>query len=100
MAPDSLQEPLKNNISFWIDFLAKTAPQNGSKNNPKNRKKLVPTMIKKQRKIKQFLDPKMDPKIDPDLQRTQRSQSAGAILKALVSKMAPRLLKMAPRSPR
>ena len=27
MTPDSLQEPLKNTICFWIDFLAKLDPK-------------------------------------------------------------------------
>ena len=31
MAPDSLQEPLKNKISSWIDFLAKLDPKMASK---------------------------------------------------------------------
>ena len=27
MSPDSLQEPLKHKIIFWIDFFAKIAPE-------------------------------------------------------------------------
>ena len=51
--------------------------------------------------------PKMGPQIAPNRAKMghlgdhrAQSQEAGAILKALVSKMAPRWLKMAPRSPR
>ena len=55
--------------------------------------------------------PKMAPKMDPQMapnrakmghlgEQEAQAQLAGAIQKALVSKMAPRWLEMAPRGPR
>ena len=57
-------------------------------------------MTPKNVKFKPILGPKMDPKMGYLGGAPARSQEAGAILKALVFKMAPRWLKMAPRSPR
>ena len=51
-------------------------------------------------KIKLILGPKMDPKMGHLGEGAPRAQPAGALVKALVSKMAPRWLKMAPSSPR
>jgi hypothetical protein len=50
--------------------------------------------------FKPILDPKMNPKISNFGGGAARANPAGALLKALVSKMAPRWLKMASSSPR
>ena len=78
----------------------KNCPQNGSQSGPKMVQKLVQKMTHGNVKIKPILGPNMDPKIDHLGERRQQSQEAGAILKPLVSKMAPRWLKTSPNSPR
>ena len=50
--------------------------------------------------FKPILGPKMGPKMGHFGEAPQQAQEAGAILKALVSKMAPRWLKMASSSQR
>jgi hypothetical protein len=51
-------------------------------------------------KIKRIFGLKMDPKIAQNGGVQAQANLDGAILEALVSKMAPRWLKMAPSSPR
>ena len=79
----------------WL-FLGPIWPQNGPQSFPK----LVPKMTSNIFKIKLILDPKMDPKMGQDGGPRQQSQPAGAIIEALVSKIAPRWLKMSSNSPR
>ena len=67
-------------------------PKNGQKTGPKN----VPQNVK----AKLILGPNFFPKIGYLGDQEAQSQEAGAILKALVSKMAPRWLKTSPNSPR
>ena len=78
--------------------------QNGPQNGPQNCQKVVQKMVQKttpkKLHFKQILGPKMDPKMSYLGEAPQQAQEAGAILKALVSKMAPRWLKMASSSPR
>ena len=50
MAPDSLQEPLKKKVSFWIDFLAKMDPKMAPKVGQKNAKNWSKKCVK-QKKI-------------------------------------------------
>ena len=57
-------------------------------------------MAPKITKNRPILGPKMDPKMAQDGDARAQANLDGAILKALVSKMAPRWLKMAPSSPR
>ena len=57
-------------------------------------------MTPKNMNFKTILDPKMDPKMVYLGYHPPWLNPAGAILQALVSKMAPRWLKMAPGSPR
>ena len=54
----------------------------------------------KTKKNQQFVGPKMDHKKKHKSLQDQQANPAGAILKALVSKMAQRWLRMAPSSPR
>ena len=51
-------------------------------------------------KIKPILGPKMDPKMGYLGDQEAQSQEAGAILKALVSKMPPSRVKTSPNSSR
>ena len=67
---------------------------------PKMVQKLVQKMTPKNVKFKPILGPKMDPKMGNLGEGAPQAQPAGALLKALVSKMAPRWLKMASSSPR
>ena len=53
-------------------------------------------MTPKNVKFKPILSPKMDPEMSYLGGQEAQSQEAGAILKALVSKMAPRWLKTSP----
>ena len=62
--------------------------------------KLVKKMTPKNVNFKTILGPKMDPKMDHLGDQEAQAQEAGAILKALVSKMAPRWLKTSPNNPR
>ena len=50
--------------------------------------------------FKTILGPEMDPKMGNLGEGPQQAEPARALLKALVSKMVPRLLKMAPSSPK
>ena len=78
--------------------------QNGSQNGPQHGPKVVQKMVQKtppQKVIfRLILSPKMGFKLGLNPCHHSQSQMTGAILKALVSKMAPRWLKMAPISPR
>ena len=76
----------------WADLVPKWC-QNGPKSGPKkdSNKKI---------KFCQFWAPKWTPKLLKMAFNRAQSQEAGAILKALVSKVAPRWLKIAPSSPR
>ena len=75
-------------------------PQNCPQSGPTMVQKLVQKMTPKKVKFKPILGPKMDREMDHLGERRQQSQEAGAILKALVSKMGPRWLKTSPNSPR
>ena len=75
-------------------------PKNHPKSGPTNLQKLVQKITPKITKNTQILGPKMDPKINQDSEHGAPANLDGAILKALVSKMAPRWLKMALSSPR
>jgi hypothetical protein len=78
--------------------------QNGPQNGPQNGQKVVQKMVQKTtpKKVifKQILGPKLGPKTAQNLGAGSRAEPAGALLKALVFKMAPRWLKMASSSPR
>ena len=78
--------------------------QNGPQNGPQNGQKAVQKMVQKTspKKVifKPILGPKLGPKIAQNLGDGQLAQPAGALLKALVFKMAPRWVKMASSSPR
>ena len=74
--------------------------QNGPKSGQKSLQKLVPKMTPKKVNFEPILGPKMGPKITLNGDQEARANPAGAILEALVSKMAPRWLKMVPSSPR
>ena len=63
-------------------------PQNGPQSGPKMVEKLVPKIPPENQKIELILGPEMDPKMGHLGGPRQQSQEAGAILKALVSKMA------------
>ena len=65
-----------------------------------NNKKLVQKMTPENVKFKHILGPKMSPQMGYLGGQEAQAQEAGAILKALVFKMAPRWLKMASSSPR
>ena len=75
--------------------------QNGPQNGPQNCQKVVQKMVQKTtpKKVnfKPILGPKMDPKISHFGGAAAQAEPAGALLKALVFKMAPRWVKMAPR---
>ena len=75
-------------------------PQNGPKNYPKVVQKVVQKTTPTKVNFKPILGPKMDPKMGHLGEGPQQAEPAGALLKALVSKMAPRWLKMASSSPR
>ena len=79
---------------------SQNGPQNGPKNGPKVVQKIVQKTTPNKVNFKPILGPKMDPKMVQDGEGGAQSQPAGALLKALVSKMAPRWLKMASSSPR
>ena len=79
---------------------SQNGPQNGPKSGPKSAQNSVQKMDPKITPKIPVLGPKMDPKMGHLGGAPAQSQEAGAILKALVSKMAPRWLKMAPSSPR
>ena len=78
--------------------------QNGPQNGPQNCKKMVQKIVQKTTPQKMIFAPILDPKMGPKMRHfgggAAQSQEAGAILKALVFKMAPRWLKMASSSPR
>ena len=78
--------------------------QNGPQNGPQNCQKVVQKMVQKTtpKKVnfKPILGPKMGPKIGYFGGAAPWANPAGALLKALVFKMAPRWLKMASSSPR
>ena len=78
----------------------KMGPQNNPKSGPKHVQKLVQKINPKINTNLPMLGPNMDPKIAQDGEGGAQANPAGAILKALVSQMAPRWLKMAPSSPR
>jgi hypothetical protein len=79
---------------------SQNCPQNGPQNGPKVVQKMVQKTTPKKVNFKPILDPKMHPKITQKLGAGARAEPAGALLKALVFKMAPRWLKMASSSPR
>ena len=78
--------------------------QNGPQNGPQNGQKVVQKMVQKTtpKKVnfKPILGPKMGPKMGDFGEAPARAQEAGAILNALVFKMAPRWPMMASSSPR
>ena len=78
--------------------------QNGPQNGPQNCQKVVQKMVQKTtpKKVnfKPILGPKMGPKMGHFGGAAARAQEAGAILNALVFKMAPRWPMMASSSPR
>ena len=78
----------------------KMGPKMGPKSGPKSDQKVVQKMTPKITKKVQILGPKMGPQICNFGKGAAQAEPAGALLKALVFKMAPRWLKMAPRSPR
>jgi hypothetical protein len=57
-------------------------------------------MTPKNAKFKPILDPKMSPKMGYLGEQEAQAQEAGAILKALVSKMPPSRVKTSPNSSR
>ena len=75
-------------------------PQNAPQSGPKMVQKLVQKMTPKNANFKPILGPKMDPKMSYLGEGAAQAEPAGALLKALVFKMAPRWLKMASSSPR
>ena len=79
---------------------SQNGPQNGPRNCPKVVQKMVQKTTPKKVNFKQILGPKMNPKMDHFGGPPQQAEPAGALLKALVFKMAPRWLKMASSSPR
>ena len=79
---------------------SQNGPQNGPQNYPKVVQKVVQKTTPQKMNFKPILGPKMGPKIGNFGGPPAQSQEAGAILKALVSKMAPRWFKMASSSPR
>ena len=79
---------------------SQNGPQNGPQNVPKVVKKMVQNTTPKKVNFKPILGPKMDPKMGHFGEGPPRANPAGALLKALVSKMAPRCFKMASSSPR
>ena len=78
--------------------------QNGPQNGPQNCLKVVPKIVQKMTSkeviFKPILGSKLGPKIGNFGEGAARSERDGALLEALVFKMAPRWLKMASRSPR
>ena len=78
---------------------SQNGPQNGHQNCPKVVQKVVQKTKPKKVNFKPILGPKMDPKMGYLGGGPQQAQEAGAILKALVSKMASRWLKLASTSP-
>ena len=80
--------------SSW-PLLGPIWPQNGPQNGPQSGQ-----MTPKKVNFKPILGPKMDPKMVQDGEGGAQAEPAGALLKALVFKMVPRWVKMAPRSPR
>ena len=79
---------------------SQNGPQNGPQNCPKMVQKVVQKTTPKKVNFKPILDPKMGPKMSNFGGAAAQAEPAGAHLKALVSKMAPRWLKMASSSPR
>ena len=79
---------------------SQNGPQHGPQNCPKVVQKIVQTTTPQKVNFKQILGPKLDPKMAQNLGAPAQAEPAGALLKALVSKMAPRWLKMASSSPR
>ena len=79
---------------------SQNGPQNGPQNGQKVVQKMVQKTIPKKSIFKPILGPKLGPKIGQFREGAQQSQEAGAILKALVFKMALRWLKMASKGPR
>ena len=75
-------------------------PQNSPQSGPKMVQKIVLNMTPKNVKFKPILGPKMDPKMCCLGDQEERAQEAGAILKALVSKMPPSRVKTSPNSSR
>ena len=79
---------------------SQNGPQNDPQNCPKVLQKIVQKTSPQKVNFKQIWGPKMDPKMGHFGGRRQQAEPAGALLKALVFKMAPRWLKMASSSPR
>ena len=79
---------------------SQNGPQNALQNCPKVVQKMVQKTTPKKVNFKSILGPKMGPKMGHFGGPEARSQPAGASLKALVFKMAPRWLKLASSSPR
>jgi len=79
---------------------SQNGPQNGPKNCPKVVKQIVQKTTPEKLIFKPIWGPKMDPQISHFGEGAARAEPAGALLKVLVFKMAPRWLKMAPRNPR
>ena len=74
--------------------------QNGPQNGPKVFPEMVQKTIPKKVIFKPILGPKMNSKMGHLGGGAARAEPAGALLKALVSKMAPRWLKMAQDCPK
>ena len=106
-----LQKQLFGSFKLLIALLGSSWPllgpiwsQNGPQNGPQNCLKVVPKIVQKMASKKvhfrQILGPKLGPKIGNFGGTAAQSERDGALLEALVFKMAPRWLKMASRSPR
>ena len=74
--------------------------QNGHQNGPQNGPKIVQQVVQKTTPKKVNFKPILGPKMGHFGGGAARAEPAGALLKALVFKMAPRSLKMASSSPR
>ena len=79
---------------------SQNSPQNGPQNGPKVVQQMVQKTTPNKVNFKPILGPKMGPKISHFGEGAAQAEPAGALLKALVFKMAPRWLKMASSSPR
>ena len=87
-------------IPRWVQDFSKMGPQNGPQSGLKNVQKQVQKITPNIAKNCQIVGLKADPKMAKDGELRPPANLDGAILKALVSKMSPRWLKMAPSSPR
>ena len=76
---------------------SQNGPQNGPQNCLKVGQKIVQKMTPKNVNFKPILGPELGPKIGIFGGAPQRSQEAGAILKALVSNMAPKKVQDVPK---